>query len=264
MDRAIILDADIVAYKVATVCQTDIDWGNVKTRDLEPQKALRTTDEVIAGYCEALDTDLVVVAFTDEVNFRTSVYPDYKSNRKDTERPELLDYVKRYMASDYLMFKKPQLEADDCMGILATHDKIMSRYFERPVEAVMVSEDKDMRTVPGKLYNPNRTELGIIDISVEDANRFHMYQTIVGDPVDGYGGAWRVGPKSEFVTYLMEDAVPAEFWDVVLEAYASRGATEEDALVQARCAHILWASSYDFQNKEPRLWEPHWLQDCTP
>jgi DNA polymerase-1 len=262
-DRAIILDADIVAYKVATVCQTDIDWGTVKTRDLDPAKAKRTTDEVIEGYCEALNTDLVVIALTDEKNFRTEVYPEYKSNRKDTERPELLGFVKDYMASDYLTFKKPGLEADDCMGILATHPTLLSRRFERPVEPVMVSEDKDMRTVPGNLYNPNRSELGIITIDVEEADRFHCWQTICGDPVDGYGGAPRVGPKSPFAEYLMEDAIAPEFWEVVLEAYASVGLGEEDAIIMARCAHILWASSYDFKSNRPLLWEPYWL-DSTP
>jgi DNA polymerase-1 len=123
----------------------------------------------------------------------------------------------------------------------------------------MVSEDKDMRTIPGLLYNPNHPDLGIMSISEDDAVKFHLYQTLVGDPTDGYPGCPGIGPKSDYVQYLMEDADPEEYWDVVLEAYASKGYNEDDAILQARLAHILWASSYNFKDKKVRLWQPYWI-----
>ncbi len=49
---------------------------------------------------------------------------------------------------------------------------------------------------------------------------------------------------------------PLEMWDNVIEAYASKGQTEEDAIHQARLARILWADDYNFKNNKIRLWNP--------
>jgi DNA polymerase I len=259
MDRTILLDADIVAYKVAAVSQQDHDFGDTgKARVLEHDKALELTDEIVGEYCEATKAKRAVICLSSEKNFRKELDGTYKANRKNVERPELLQWAKDYLAREYPSFIRPRLEADDCMGILAMRPALLGpRYADTDV--IMVSEDKDMRTIPAKLYNPNHPDLGIITITEEEANRFHMYQTICGDPTDGYPGCPGVGPKSPFVTYLMEDAEPDEFWDVVLEAYASKGFTEDDAILQARLAHILWDSSYNFKTKKVRLWQPYWL-----
>jgi DNA polymerase I len=260
MSKTILLDADIVAYKVACINQKDYDFGDTgSARVLEHDKCLAQTEELIAEYCERTGASRAVVCLSDpKNNFRKELDATYKANRKGVEKPEMLQWVKDYLAHEYPTFIRPFLEADDCMGILALRPRLLgSRYAGD--EVIMVSEDKDMRTVPGKLYNPNQYQLGVIDISVEDANRFHMYQTICGDPTDGYPGVKGVGPKSDFVTYLMEDAEPDEFWDVVLEAYASKGQNEDDAILQARLAHILWDTSYNFKTKGIRLWQPYWL-----
>jgi DNA polymerase-1 len=85
-----------------------------------------------------------------------------------------------------------------------------------------------------------------------------MWQTICGDATDCYPGAYRVGPKSDYA----EDIISADredLWDIVLAAFASVGLTEEDAIHQARQAHILRHTDYDYQRKEPLLWSPLWL-----
>jgi len=269
MSKTILLDADIVAYKVATMNQKDFDWGDTgKSRVLDHEKALKDTEELIVNYCEATKASRVVVCLSDpERNFRKELNPTYKSNRKNVEKPEMLQWVKDYLADEYRSFVRPALEADDIMGILATSG---DRFIKG--EIVMVSEDKDMRVIPAPLYNPNKPELGIIEPSVLEANQFHMWQTVVGDPTDGYGGCpgigqsgsyteddWSFGNRSFGFPHAILEAEAYELWDLVVEAYASRGYTEDDALLQARMAHILWASSYDFKTKTPLLWEPHWL-----
>ena len=45
-------------------------------------------------------------------------------------------------------------------------------------------------------------------------------------------------------------------WQSVIDAYKSKGYTEEDALRNARMARILRAEDYDFKNKEVKLWKP--------
>lgn len=267
----ILLDADIVAYKVATVNEDLIDWGDTGTSlVLDHTQAIKQTDELVASYCEALDASRAIICLSDpDVNFRKQLEPTYKSNRKDVKKPELLLWLKDYLAAEYQSYIRPRLEADDVMGILATSG---DRFIKG--EKIMVSEDKDMRTVPGLSYNPDRPELGVLDITEEEANRFHMWQTIVGDPTDGYTGCpgigmgdkemyeeetWGFGARTFGFPHEIFECDPADLWDVVVEAYASKGLTEEDAILQARLAHILWASSYNFKKKKVKLWQPYWL-----
>lgn len=259
-ERTILLDADILAFKVSVVNQHDYDFGDTgQARAIDEEEAINQADALIGEYCEAVKAQRAIICLSDpERNFRKELDATYKAHRKGQEEPVMRRWIESYLATEYPSFKRPRLEADDCMGILATMpEKLGKKYAGH--EIIMVSEDKDMRTVPGKLYNPNHPDLGVLDISEEDANRFHMWQTICGDPTDGYPGCRGVGPKSDFATYLMEDADPDEFWDVVLEAYASKGMTEGDALLQARLAHILWGSSYNFKAKKVRLWQPYWI-----
>ena len=259
MKRTLLLDADIVAYKASCVHQKDYDFGDTgSARVLDHAACIQMISGLIEDYCQATNADRVVVCLTDKVNFRKQLDATYKANRKSVEKPELLDWAKEYLATEYPSFIRPRLEADDVMGILATDSKLLGKRYAGD-QIIMVSEDKDMRTIPGLLYNPNHPKLGVISISEEDANRFHMWQTLTGDQTDGYPGCPGIGPKNPYVQYLMEDAEPDELWDVVVEAYASKGFTEEDALLQARMAHILWASSYNFKNKKVRLWQPYWL-----
>lgn len=250
----ILLDADIVAYKVSAINQEDFDWDDTgHSRVVDPVKARHDTDELIGDYCDKLKADKVIVCLSDpKSNFRKELCPTYKSNRKDVQRPELLAWVKEYLEHEYRSFIRPRLEADDVMGILMTSDRFVNG------EKIMVSEDKDMRTVPGLLYNPNKPDLGVIEVSELDANRFHMWQTICGDPVDGFPGCPGVGEKSEYAQEII-GACQSELWDIVLWAYSSRAYTEDDALLQARLAHILWASSYNLKTKKVRLWQPYWL-----
>jgi len=45
-------------------------------------------------------------------------------------------------------------------------------------------------------------------------------------------------------------------WPSVVEAYKKAKLTEEDALMNARCARILRASDWDFKKEEVKLWTP--------
>lgn len=267
----ILLDADIVAYKVSVLNQDDFDWGDTgKSRVVDPIAAKKQTDDLIAEYCDTLNASKAIICLSEpdpEKNFRRQLNPSYKHNRKDVELPELLMWVKEYLAYEYQSFKRPRLEADDIMGILATSG---DRFIKG--DRIIVSEDKDMRTVPAKVYNPNKPDLGVLDISELDANRFHMWQTLVGDTTDGYPGCPGIGPGGEYIdgefvegarsfsfAHDLLSARQKDLWDIVLAAYASKGRTEEDAILQARMAHILWASSYNFKTKKVRLWQPFWL-----
>lgn len=242
----LLCDSDIFAYKFAVANQNDSPFGTWT----DAKSAMAGLDDYVAELMEKLKADSAIMCLTDpDDNFRNHVMSDYKP-RDRSNRPELLMDLKEYLADEYPSYIRPGLEADDIMGILATHPSLLD-----DADRIIVSEDKDMRTVPGKLYAPHRESLGVLDITPEDATRFHLWQTIVGDPVDGFGGASGVGKSSVYAGEVLE-ADMHELWDIVLDAYASVGATECDALVNARMAKILTWQHYDFKNKEVILWTP--------
>ena len=56
---------------------------------------------------------------------------------------------------------------------------------------IIVSPDKDMRQIPGKLYNLDET----VEVTEEEGMRWHLIQTLAGDQTDGYGGVPGIGVK---------------------------------------------------------------------
>ena len=250
----LLIDADIVAYKVACVHQTKYDFNGdgAAAVALDKAGARRKADALIEEYAKATKATGVVICLTDpHMNWRKDVDPTYKENRTSTEKPVMLEYVKTYLAEEYESFVRPTLEADDIMGILATHHRLYP-------DSIIVSEDKDLRTIPARVYNPNYPQLGVLDISRLDADRFHMWQTVCGDPTDGYAGAKGVGKKSWWAEEIIE-ADREDLWDLVLNAFLSVDMTREDANKQARMARILRAEDYDMKTKTIHLWTPECL-----
>jgi DNA polymerase-1 len=145
--------------------------------------------------------------------------------------------------------RRPGLEADDILGILATGD---IKAFDGP--KVVCSSDKDMRTFACNLYNWMKPKDGIVVIDPLAADRAFLTQVLTGDSVDGYPGVPGIGPVK--AAKLLDGLTLFEAWPVIVKAYEKKGLTEDDALAQARCARILRTEDYDFDKKEPILWTP--------
>ena len=226
--------------------------------------------ETIDGWVDRLEADDVIVCLSDDIiNFRKKLNPTYKANRASSDRPVYLYECKDWLAASYQSIGYPTLEADDVMGILASEPCSDER--------IMVAEDKDMLTIPGKLFRPHRTEQGILTITEAEADWFHMYQTLAGDATDFYPGCPGVGSKTaEELLNSMQKVVPvyreitrgknkgsvkttwnkaeaSSFWEIVLSLYHKAGLSEADAILQARMARILRHCDYDGR---PLLWKP--------
>ena len=248
--RLLAIDADIVAYKVAAMNERDFDFGEggVATA-LTPEKVISQIEDILVGFMVALEADRIQVCLSDpKNNWRKKLDPTYKSGRLASKKPALLMDAKDYLHRTYASSVIPWLEGDDVMGILAT-----GKY---DGEVVIVSEDKDMRTIPGKVYHPHRPENGIMDISRLDADRFLLWQTICGDPTDGYPGCPGVGKTSDYVLDLMTREDPLEMWNCVIDAYASKGLKEDDAIHQARLACICRSTNWNPKKRQVVLWNP--------
>ncbi|HWL80094.1 MAG TPA: hypothetical protein VNR89_04015 [Roseomonas sp.] len=243
----LLIDGDGFAYNAAAAVERATDWGGgIWTLHANEDEALARLDDALASVQEALGVKKIAVAVTDQgANFRNSVWPDYKGKRKLKRKPLVLPVMRQHLIDNYSARLRPNLEADDVLGILATHPSIIKG------EKIIVSADKDFFTIPGKFYRTTDPDKGVVDVSEEDADRAHLYQTLTGDTTDEYPGCPGIGPKKA------KDILDKECsWDAVVRTYEKYGLTEDDAIVQARCARILRSTDYDFTKKEPILWTP--------
>jgi 5'-3' exonuclease len=257
MTRIALIDSDIVAYKVAASSEEKFDFGSAggsSVKIVDRERAWKMCDELVAEYAKAVRADSVVICLSDpDANWRKELDATYKAKRATIEKPELLFTAKEYLFEQYRSYVRPRLEADDVMGILGTRPELLGK---NVTSVVLVSEDKDMRTLPCSLYNPGRKELGILEITPTEAKQFHLWQTICGDTTDGYPGCPGVGPESAYAQDVLLTDDPEEMWDEVLMAYHSKGLNETHAIHQARLARILHCHDYNFGTKGIRLWNP--------
>ncbi len=265
MKRTLLIDTDIVAYQIASACQhTSIDLSTgIETHEADEAEAFRTLAKVIKGLERTLESSRTIMCLTDPCNFRKAILPSYKANRKDITKPVLLGALRAHVHDTYETFQRPGLEADDVMGILQTVGDVPGLI---EGERVIVSEDKDMKQIPGFLFNPGKPQLGVVYTGPNGADYVHLYQTLIGDTTDNYKGCPRIGPKKAEVILAPwftqgENRHPDPEWRElawlsVVSAFEAKGLTEEDALVQSQVARICRSEDYDFLNKQPILWTP--------
>jgi DNA polymerase-1 len=242
-----LIDGDILLYQAACSVEKEIDWGNdMWTLHSDAREAKMMFDIAIADIMGATRADDLILCFSSPNNWRFRVLTDYKANRIGTRKPICYAGVKEYAESCYETRTYATLEADDVIGLLATAPGAERDY-------IMVSQDKDFKSIPGAHYNPRTDEFFRVDLAA--ANRFHMYQTLVGDQTDNYKGCPGIGPvKAEAALGDLTS------WESVVACFTKAGLTEEDALVQARVSRILRHGEYNKMTCEVKLWTPAHLQ----
>jgi len=235
-----LVDADYVVYKSCAGAETEIDWGDdvilVTSKFSEAYANVRRDLlKIINNFL--WDVPELILFFSDSVNFRKSIQPSYKGHR-NRKKPCGYKRVINRLKDEYKVVIMPTLEADDALGIYATQNP----------GSVICSPDKDMRQIPGKLFD--MSEL----MNVKDAagKRWHLIQTLAGDQTDGYSGVPGIGVKRA-VTLFEEKGYS---WETVVKAFADKDLSEDVALENARLAKILTADDYDFDKQQPILWSP--------
>lgn len=242
-----LIDADILAYQAAASCEQPIKWDDdLWTLHAFEEEAEAHFDGMLNGIMEKTKANDYVLAFSDKENWRKKILPTYKSNRSDVRKPLLLNHIRQYAKDNYSCFIRPTLEGDDVLGILATSNKPIKG------DKIVCSIDKDFKTIPGKHYNFKSDQF--FEITEDQADYWHMMQTLTGDSTDGYSGCPGCGPKT--AEKILTPLVSTEYWAAVCKAYEAAGLSSEEALVQARVARICRASDYDFKKKQVKLWSP--------
>lgn len=234
----LLIDADFIVYKSCASAEDEIDFGgDVILVTSKYSDALRAVQNEINKITREFFEPEVMLFFSSPDNFRKKIYPDYKGHR-NRKKPCGYKRVITELGKRYQSVLMDGLEADDALGIYATkHD-----------DCVVVSPDKDLKQIPGTLYDFN----SITTITKEEAHQWFFIQALAGDCTDGYSGAPGYGVRTSRKLFDREGYT----WETMVKAYESKGLTEEDALLNTRLARILQKEDYDFRNKRPIPWTP--------
>ena len=235
----LLIDADFIVYKSCAAVETEVDFGDdVILVTSNFSEALAATNRELTKIKNKFGAfSEMILFFSDSINFRKKILPDYKGHR-NRKKPCGYKRVINKLKEEYEVILMPTLEADDSLGIYAT---------QHPGN-IIISPDKDMRQIPGELYNLEQT----FTVNKDDGAKWHLTQTLSGDQTDGYGGVPGIGVKRAEALFKEK----GYSWRTVVNAFKERDLTEEDALVNARLAKILTKDDYDFKKKRPILWSP--------
>jgi len=235
---SLLIDADYIVYKDCAACETEIDYGNdvivVQSKFSEALDRVMRDLYTVANDLGCFDDSILF--FSDSTNFRKSIDPDYKGHR-NRKKPCGYRRVIEALKEDFPVITIPTLEADDAIGIYATKEP----------GHIICSPDKDMRQIPGDLYDFKNE---VMSVNKEDGRRWHLIQTLSGDATDGYSGVPGIGIKRAEALFKEQGYT----WDTVVTAFASKGLDEAEALKNARLAKILQDKDYDSTRQEPILW----------
>jgi uncharacterized protein YijF (DUF1287 family) len=149
--------------------------------------------------------DKLDVYITGKGNHRDTIakVKPYKGNRVNTAKPVHYAAVRRYMMTRWNAIKVDGWEADDAVAAAA------AALDYDPAYVMIVSQDKDLRTVPGLLFNYRR---GTYELITERQAHVNFYrQMLAGDVTDNICGATLCGEvKAEKL--ITEDMTEAQMW----------------------------------------------------
>lgn len=273
-----LIDGDILVYQAALEAEHEHRWPDgywtYHANEVDGQQGFQRALDKILDEVKATDFLIALSEPVAALNWRLKVLPTYKSNRKHVRRPLIRRHLNQWVMETFSdrVYLRPGLEGDDVLGILNTHPTLVKG------PKLVASIDKDFRTIPGDHYNQKTGER--FTVTLEEADRYHMRQTLMGDSTDGYDGCPGVGGTTaeafldapymsvpyqhvmksgkrkgtEELRYREEPT--DDLWAAIVSLYESKGLSEEVALAQARVARICRHTDYDFKQKKVILWVP--------
>jgi len=282
----LLIDGDVFAFIAAAAVQKNMQDALGNWRSFaDPNEGELEVERLIARHREKLKkpgsraADTIVLSDPD-ANWRWDVVRSYKDNRVTaygelSHRPMLLGHLKDYLRQRYGAFHHSRLEADDTISIIATSENALGA---KDGGFCIVGRDKDFKSIPGWLYT-YKTDAPI-HITLADADRWHYAQSLAGDVTDGFHGCPGIGIKraqqilDEGCKFVPQEGIltkgpnkgqktikwfkePCDDpWQIIVSCYERAGLSEDDALTNARLAHLLRHGEYNFTNHEVTLWLP--------
>lgn len=247
----LLIDADGVAFKAAAAVQKTIRWDDdILTTHADLNEAKDAFEQLLATYVRVAGDEsaeiILCYSCPSRHYFRHDLLETYKGNRKDAP-PLALRPLKEWSSEKWETKTKPNLEADDVLGILATHKTLIKG------NKIIVSGDKDLQQIPCLHINTNDVDLGVFRVAPAYGREFLWTQVLCGDTTDNYPGCPGIG-KVKAQKILSGVTGEAQYAAAVLAAFEKAKLTAEDMAIQVNVARILTASDYNFKAKEPILW----------
>ncbi len=254
--KVALIDCDTVVYAAASVCEyaddmldrdmyTDVEWQEIIAHPnwdakehciwkVDTEKALELCERRIQAIIEATNCKDAELYFTSGRNFRFTVDPMYKANRKNTRYPPGMYSLKEQLLKKYKGEICTLIEADDAVVYLKR---------TQPKKYVLCAVDKDVyKAVAGEHYNyyysaKYKIEPKWVTTTKEAAELFPYIQTLMGDSTDNIRGCPGIGPKkAEKALDGIEDS--AGRWDAVVRLFKAKGLSAKDAMRDMRLVNM--------------------------
>ena len=148
----LLIDADYLIYNSCCACEQDTRWNEWEhTLHTDERDIMNLIENRLAFYQSVAGSKHdVVMCFSSYPTFRHEIFPEYKINRLGKRKPLALKDIIKKIKDEYNSEYLDGLEGDDVLGLLATSNKYK--------DPIIVSVDKDMRTIPCKLIAEDEVE----------------------------------------------------------------------------------------------------------
>jgi len=188
-----LIDGDSIGYTIAWNLRDEADQNLV----------LYSVDNFVQNIMVTIEADQYIGALSSSPVFRNQIYKfaPYKGTRRP-ENEEIKRWRPAIMAHLYEEWKFesiPDLEADD----------IVSWHACTREDTIICSPDKDLRQIPGKLYNYNTGEL--ITITPGKAQEFFDEQMVCGDTTDNIKGIPGMG-EVKYLEQVKKGKTPLDMY----------------------------------------------------
>lgn len=200
-----LIDADHIPY---IVC-----YNKVSEPEKTLEEAISSANSYLSGLTNGANVEEFNLFFTIGKNFRYDIYPEYKANRKNNEKPPFFNEVRDYLIKEYYGIYGYYLEADDILNIYK------NKYIEDRVSYVVISTDKDITNLFGVNYDIKNN---VINAVTQDyADRYFWKSMICGDTADNIKALPGKGPAFAEKLFLNIDDVES-YRSLVLQEYINK------------------------------------------
>ena len=131
--RTAVIDGDMVVYRAGFASEQEIKWDDDiwTLQSSEPEMKV-IIDDMIEYAVDQTQSDAYLMVFSDSRNFRYSIFPDYKANRKDKRKPLGIKAITEWAFKNHNGVRKNNLEADDVIGMLCcTNENYVALIFSK-------------------------------------------------------------------------------------------------------------------------------------
>lgn len=192
----LLLDGGLITYRIGFACQKKDEEGNIVPEPIE--NCLHSVKIFIQSILDKFDTEKYRLFISGDTNFRLDIDPEYKAGRGD--KPYHYDNIRKYLIEYWNAEIVEGYEEDDKMAMEQVRlmtpkpldDPDMGFHIPETTP-VIVTQDKDLKMVPGWNYNPIKDEL--VWITEEQGMKWFWTQMLIGDTVDNIKGVHGLGPK---------------------------------------------------------------------